>query len=867
LSATPLKLLSTLLRVIVSQNWVRRMLKGQFALLVIGIGWLGLAEPVRAESVTPPPEPTATIPAQPIDLSQLPRPATTMQEWQAQLDAATVPVTGVQVKPTGSELEIILETAAGKRLTIDASKFRAEGNTLIAEIANASLALPSGQAFSAENPTADIAAIQVSQAGPGLIRVSVVGKAGLPKTSVTLKSAGLAYALNPAKGNEDEEVVVTGANPRNYQVPNATAATRIEAPLRDIPRSIQVIPRSVLEDQKVTRLDDALRNVSGVSRDASFGGTADGFLSRGFSATIFRNGFPDVPGTSTFSSLRSTANLERIESLKGPASILYGSLSPGGVVNLATKQPLGKPLYALGFSAGSFRFFEPTVDFTGPLTRDGQLKYRLNVSYQNSSGFRDFTSTEQVFVAPVIAWQVNDRTNLTFELEYLRDRRPFDTGLVAFGRGVADLPIERRLGDPSDVRRIEDLSLSYNFNYKINTNWTLRNSFRALFNDNFTRRFESDFGGVDETTGILERQFRIVEADRQSYLLRTEATGKFQTGPFGHQILMGFDLARVTSLQTGFRDRNTPPIDIFNPVYTGLLPTPPLSFQFNERTSSAGVYVQDLITLTRQLKVLAGGRLDFVDQRSRDFVGETESQQRQIAFSPTVGLVYQPNTWVSLYGSYSRSFEPNSALRADGTFLQPERGTQWEVGSKFNFLNQRLSSNIAFYYLTRSNVGTVDPNNPDFSIPIGEQRSRGFEFDIAGEILPGWRVIGQYTYTDAVITDGDEFTPTGNRFPNIPRHSASLWSTYEIQSSRLKGLGFGLGVFFVDRRAGDTENSFTLPGYVRLDAALYYRYRNVRTAINFRNLSNTRYFESSIVRSGIAPGAPFSVVGSVSVEF
>jgi iron complex outermembrane receptor protein len=795
------------------------------------------------------------------------QPATTVAEWLTRIaQAAVVQITNVQVNSTETGIEVVLETSEGQLLTPSTQVI---GNALIVDIPNATVA----ERFKQVEPTEGIALVEVTSLPSNRVRIAITGS-NVPPT-ITVSTNAQQLILSAVVGSESGavaqddaiEIVVTGEqDEEGYVAPDVTVGTRIEAPLRDIPRSIQVIPEQVIEDQNAVRLDEVLQNASGAARSGDFSGTADSFTLRGFTADVFRNGLPDVPGASTFSSLRETANLERVEILRGPASILYGSLSPGGVINLVTEQPLAEPFYEVEFSAGNFSFYRPSIDLSGPLTDDGALLYRLNAVYESSSSFRDFTDIERIFVAPILSWQINDRTNLTFELEYLNDERPFDNGLVAIGDRVADIPIDRRLGEPSDVRRVEDFSVGYRFEHELSEDWTLRNSFRALFSDNFVRRFESR--SLDETTGILEREFRIVEADRQSYALRTEVAGEFTTGSIQHQALFGVDLSRVLADEVGFRERPTVPINIFDPIYIDRLPEAPLSFATEIRTNSLGIYLQDLVTLTDDLKLLIGGRLDFVGQINRDTIAETESNQDDVAFSPSIGLVYQPSEEISLYGSFSRSFQPNFATRADGSFLEPERGTQYEIGIRGEFLDSRLISNLAFYQLTKSNIGVVDPENVDFSIPIGEQRSRGIELDVTGELAPGLNVIATYAYTDAEITEGDEFTPEGNELINIPQNSASLWTTYEIQSGDLQGLGFGVGLFYVGDRPGDTENTFTLPSYFRTDAALYYRRDNWRAAINVRNLFDTEYFESSTFgRTRITPGAPFTILGSITVEF
>jgi iron complex outermembrane recepter protein len=287
--------------------------------------------------------------------------ATSVKAWQAQIAAEAIQVTGVILNPTSTGLEISLQTPEGKVLSIDATKFRAEGTSLIADIPNALLALPQGQDFVAQNPTADVARVQVGQQTMDSIRVSVIGKNALPQSEITLKAGGLAYSLNPGADEPDEEIVVTGEGQPSYRVPTASTGTRTDTPLRDTPQSIQVVPQQVWQDQKSDRISDILRNVSGVAADDSFAGSIDRVNIRGFSTDVFlRDGFREDQFN-----LRETANIAQIEVLKGPASVLYGSLEPGGAINLVTKKPLDRPFYELGVSGGSLARFDLRSIFPG----------------------------------------------------------------------------------------------------------------------------------------------------------------------------------------------------------------------------------------------------------------------------------------------------------------------------------------------------------------------------------------------------------------------------------------------------------------------------------------------------------------------
>ncbi|MGD1953557.1 MAG: TonB-dependent siderophore receptor [Leptolyngbyaceae cyanobacterium] len=251
-----------------------------------------------------------------------------------------------------------------------------------------------------------------------------------------------------------------------------------------------------------------------------------------------------------------------------------------------------------------------------------------------------------------------------------------------------------------------------------------------------------------------------------------------------------------------------------------------------------------------------------------DAIAQTDEFQQDEAFSPRVGLVYQPSDDVSLYGSYTRSFTPQAGQTFTGDSFRPERGTQYELGIKANLLQDKLFANLAFFDLPRTNVLTTDPDNSLFQIQTGEQRSRGIELDVQGEILPGWNVIASYALTDAEITE-DEVFEAGNALFNVPRHSGSLWTTYELQQGSLEGLGFGLGLFFTGEREGDLNNTFDLSSYIRSDALVYYQRARFRAQLNVQNLFDIDFFEAS--RGGneleFVPGQPLTVSAQVSWQF
>lgn len=785
-------------------------------------------------------------------------------------------VTGVQVNQTESGLELILETPEGKKLV---PLILPVGNNLVIDLLDATLALTVGNEFRESNPAPGIREILLTQVDESSLRLTITGENQTPSAEVVPSGQNLVLNVTPkavATDTPDEEidVIATGEaeTEDDYTVEEATTATRTDTPLKDIPQSIQVVPQQVIEDQQVNRLEDALRNVSGVSAGDSFGGSTERFTIRGFAQnTTLVNGFRQGAFGQGFPSVD---RLERVEVLKGPASILYGNLEPGGVVNLVTKKPLSESFAETSIELGNFGLFQTGFDFADAVDSEKKLLYRLNANFEVSDGFRDFEQdTTRFSLSPTVSWQISKNTDLLIDFNYLNQANPFDRGVVAIGDGVADIPFDRIFQQPDDEYKLEQLSASYQLEHRFSDQWKLRNSFRLVSSDTSDFRLDSLF--IDDS-GILERGFRRNEDLNENYAIQTNVVGEFKTGKIEHQLLAGVDFDRSTVVGRQGRLPDDPVflIDVFTQE-ADLIPnvTPEDLTLFvrdeNIQADLIGIYLQDQISLGKKIKFLAGGRLDIYDQETIDFTEDLTSEQSQERFSPRLGLVYQPIEPVSLYASYSTSFNPDpfNSTTVDGEVLDPSTGTQYELGVKGEFLNQKLTTTLAFYQIERDNFATTDPDNPDFSIAAGEVRSRGIELDVAGEIVPGWNIIAAYAYTDAEITEDNDF-PVGNRLENVPENSTSLWTSYEIQQGTFQGLGAGAGVFFVGDRQGDLDNTFTLPSYVRTDAALFYRQDNWQANLNFQNLFDVDYIRSSeTFREALRPGDPFTVIGSVSVKF
>ncbi len=798
-----------------------------------------------------------------------------------------VTITGIDVESTDTGIQVTLETAAGP--VGEPENSRVLGNALILEIPNAVL---SDSEFEVFQPTDEIALIQASPLPGDRVQLSITGTDAPPTVSVSSGTSGLTLAVTPGdpntSGDDDAiQIGVVGEQEGDYYAPRASVGTRTDTPLLDVPQSVQVITQDLLQDQGVIRLNDALRNVSGAiaGEDDPRG---QRYTLRGFdSASVVRNGVRLSNGGNNNIGFQELANVARVEVLKGPASILVGAAEPGGVINLVTEEPLAEPRYEFGFRGGNRSLLEPSIDFTGPLTEDGRVRYRLNALYRTEEYIRDYdTPIERFFIAPVLAIDLDEDTDLILEGEYSNDRRPGEFGLVAIGDGIADIPFDRALSDRDDVLTAESLRLGYRLEHRFNDDWKIRNS---VYFNRYDTAVPANGSGALVSAGFLPEFFNEETGDLAIYQIRleqpisnleiqTNVVGEFNTGDIEHTLLVGVDLFRVWDRGTETR-ASFPPItetfNIFDPDYDALLESNFNSFPsvsiLEGRTDSIGVYIQDQIQLTDNLIVLGSLRFDNVYQESTSsdpISGITESEREESAWTPRIGVVYQPSDNVSLYASYGQSFAPNIGTTSDGGLIEAETGEQVEVGVRAEFLDGKLYANLALFNLIKDNVALPDPLLPLFSVPSGKQRSRGIELDIIGEILPGWNVVANYTYTDTEVLDSTDGT-TGNELFNAPDHIANLWTRYEIQSGSLQGLSLGVGLNYVGERFGDLDNSFTVDDYLLTNAAISYEAENWTASINFRNIFDVEYIEG-VANSrdvDIYPGEGFTVIGSFSIRF
>ncbi|RNJ50444.1 TonB-dependent siderophore receptor [Methylocystis hirsuta] len=752
----------------------------------------------------------------------------------------------------------------------------------------------------------------------GARRAPTTRGAGEPNSTPSAAAAGQAAASEPGVASRFPSEPKTPEE--GYVVRNASTGTKADIPIRETPVTINVVPKQVMIDQNDTNIQEALENVPSVHSNSN---ELEGynFTIRGFrSLYIYRNNLAIPAGEGNPGGF-DTANLERIEVLKGPASVLYGRAEPGGLINLITKQPLDQPLFRVEQQIGSFDHYRTQWDISQPVAQVPGLAYRVSGAYQTNGSFRAFQGGERVLIAPVVSYRPSDWTEFTVDTQFLGQHAQSDTGVPIFGARPAPIPLSRSFQEPNDPRdRVDSFNIGYKFRQNLNEDWKVTNRFNYAATPYFSKPNVVGFCAdptfcVDADGRTLQRYVQYQFLDGNAFSTNIDLEGKFVALGGKHIFLMGLDYLNGYYDYYFSNGAGTFPIDMYSPVY-GTVP----SFAYWDAkigtgfkghssvlTRQKGFYVQDHVTWFDTLHVMLGARYDVGDVTVGSVDGGFDpvtdaplynsSKQLAIAdrlasptlvdtaWSPRAGVVYDVLPELSVYGSYSQSFGLNNGISADGQPFPAQRGKQWEVGLKSEPL-PGLSATLAFYQITKSGVLTRDFSSPNPAAVSagGLQRSRGIELDVMGRVYDRIAIIANYAYMDAkVISDSakDPLDPYGsgflyNHLVNAPRHAGKIFATYDFGENGL-GLRAGVGVTASTHVWGDLQNTFLLPGWARLDGFASYATlvegHKVTAQLNLKNINNAQYFTgvdnyfNASARFNALPAPPFTATGQIRVEF
>ena len=691
--------------------------------------------------------------------------------------------------------------------------------------------------------------------------------------------APLAQAADTTAAKDGETLTVT-ADPNapaeatnGYQPLNTSTATLTNMPMLDIPQVVNTVSDQVLEDQHATTLDEALYNVSNVVQTNTLGGTQDAFVRRGFGAN--RDGSIMTNGLRTVLPRSFNAATERVEVLKGPASTLYGILDPGGLINVVTKRPERTFGGSLSATSSSFGGGTGQVDVTGPI--DGtRLAYRLTGEYQDEDYWRNFGNERSTFIAPSITWFGDDAT-VTVLYSHRDYKTPFDRGTIfdLNTKKAVDVDRKTRFDEPFNVTDGQSDLAQLNAEYRLNSQWTAKFDYsysQDKYSDNQARVM-----AYDAKTGNLTRRVDATQGSTQRmHSTRADLQGNVDIAGFYNEILTGVSYENYDLLRTDMmRCKNVKGFNIYHPVYGKLNKCTTVSAADSDQTlkqESYSAYAQDALYLTDKWIAVAGMRYQYYTQyagKGRPFNVNTDSRDEQ--WTPKLGLVYKLTPSVSLFANYSQTFMPQSSIASYIGDLPPETSNAYELGAKFDLFDG-VTANIALFDIHKRNVlYNESVGGETIAKTAGRVRSQGVEVDLAGSLTENTNIIASYGYTDAKVLEDPDYA--GKPLPNVPRHTGSLFLTYDIHNAFAGNtLTLGGGGHGVSRRSATNGADYYLPGYFVADAFAAYKMKlqyPVTLQVNVKNLFDKTYYTSSIATNNLGNqiGDPREVQFTVKMEF
>lgn len=685
-------------------------------------------------------------------------------------------------------------------------------------------------------------------------------------------SSSLLAAENASLAPMDISAPATEAD-QGYRATRASTASKSDVPIKEEAQSVQTVTPQLIQDYEVRTLDDASKFVSGVTQSNTLAGTKDAFVKRGFGSNNDGSIFRD--GVRSNLSHNFDATAERVEVLKGPASLLYGALEPGGLINVVSKQPQYQQGTTLSGSAYSEGGGNLGVDTTGPLGDSG-FAYRLIAERQSEDYWRNYGVDQHTLVAPSLSW-TGERASLTLAYSYNDYTGPVDRGTVFVNGHPSSASYDKRLDEKWAQTKGITETASARYEYQLSDDWKTRLIY-AWNNDRYSLDFAQPVSLA--ANGNLLRTANGAHYDYETTYASWDFIGRQELLGQRHDLLMGLDHEDNDQYRGNtYRNNNASRrnININAPVYGSLAAPSLLSTTQSDQDSSlesTSLYFKDNWHLNDRWILVLGGRYQAFKQYSdqglgRDYVVNLD--KRDHAALPLAGVVFQATDTLSLYGNYSRSFVPNTTVDDRGTTFDPEEGRSFEVGAKYD-LAPGLNLNVALYDIEKKNVVTTSSvNGVSIGEAAGKVGSRGVEVDLTGRLAERWDVVATYAYDHTEVLDDP--SNEGNRLTQAPKHSGSLYLTHHLLvPSNLGGWHLGGGARYVGERAGDAANSFYMSSYTVADAFLRWDLPvtgyQTRLQLNVDNLFDKQYYPSSANSPlQVAVGEPRTARLSATVSF
>ena len=716
---------------------------------------------------------------------------------------------------------------------------------------------------------------------------------------------------NPEKTLQTLEIVGRARN--DYNSDYSFSSSKIALKNMEVPQSISTVTKELLSDRQVFRMGDALKNVTGVSTTSYYSHYSIRGVTQGWGN---RDNNRLINGMTAFSSYITpplTINLERIEVIKGPASITFASANAGGSINMVTKKPLSVNRKEVDLTIGSYGTIRSTLDFTGPLEKSKSLLYRLNLGYENSQSFRDLQGNKSYVIAPTISYVPNEKTRVNLELVFTNTNSKLDRGQPIFGvkKGQsADLrttPINFAIGASNDYNKNINLtvmsSLSHQFSDKVGVNMAYMKHIwdEDLLEHRTANKFAQDKTGKAIPT-LVEMQISRREQKVYSDNFNAYFNVDFNLGKLKNKVVFGYDLSAFEVSRNGGWNRargyrlkngktankfdvnkiadyvtddkgnpvpNVPHFDLENPKYL-VANLNDYIFQNREITPlhfmTNGIYLMNQMSYGNFILNLGIRQEWYLDKTNYNLKNEVVTRQHKLL--KRVGAMYKASKNINVYTSYIEGFEVQTnaylGTTAYGGPFAPMSSKMFEGGLKTEWLNGKLNASVAYFNIHQKNVLTDDPNDSNELKKQGaNQRSQGVELEVTGRILPNWQINAGYSFIDANLKENGE----KYRKENTPKHSFNFWTRYDVTRGALQNFGIGIGGNYVGEKIAWIDRSLTVPSYMVVDAAVYYKLKKVQLAVNVGNVFNKTYWLGAFDYTRLFPGTPRNVMFNIKYSF
>lgn len=681
------------------------------------------------------------------------------------------------------------------------------------------------------------------------------------------------------------EVIVSGYKSSNEKIVNIG---KVDIKPMDLPQSVVSIDKEILEQQQTLRVSDALKNVNGVYQMGATGGYQEEIAGRGFtfgSSNTFKNGV-----RFNNAAMPEMTALERMEVMKGSAAILFGNVAAGGILNLVTKKPLFERGGEITMRVGSYDFYKPSIDVYGSLNAKKTIAFRVNTSYEKSRSFRDIVNAERFYVNPSLLFKLGKKLDILIEGDYLSDNRTADFGVGAINYALIDIPRNRFLGVEWSNIKTEQKSITSTITFHLNNNWQIRNvtSYQNFNNNLFANQRPNGNSQFIQQNGDWIRGLQKITINEDYYLTQLDLTGKFNTGFMKHTLLFGADADKYATDNTAYNAINRyDTVNVFDMnKYKARFDIPNMTPKTltSSPINRVGVYVQDLISFTDKLKLLAGIRFSYLETFSNVYTyansTNVETENYSNAYTPRIGLVYQPIKTMSIFASFANSFNPNTGVDVSGKALAPSYINQYEAGIKNDFCKGLISANITAYQIINSNVAQISLENGNTNTNIkelaGEITSQGLEVDIMTREWKGVSFIGGYSYNETKYTKTNTYI-VGSKLLYNPNNTANASIHYTFRTIKfLNGLNLGVnGAYTGERAAGrltrvqvpnDSYKPIPLKAFMQFDASIGYSRNNISIRLKLSNITNELNYYIHDDNS-VNPIAPRQVSATIGFKF